>query len=53
MTTPDAYEVLSRTITILFWRKVFAVESEGIPGTFGPGHDHDLATETGAGRAGR
>src|SRR5712692_162056 len=51
MTTPDVYEILSWAIAILFWRKVFAVESEGIPGTWGPGHDHDLATETGAGQA--
>jgi len=51
--TPDAYEIPSWAIAILFWRKLHAVESKGIPGTRGPRHDHALATETGAGRAGR
>ena len=50
---PDAYEIPSWAIAILFWRKLHAVESEGIPGTRDPRHYHDLATETGAGRAGR
>src|SRR6058998_143505 len=43
---PDAYEIPSWALAILFWRKVLAVESKGIPGTRGPRHDHDLATET-------
>jgi len=33
--------------------KLHAVESKGIPGTRGTRHDHDLPTETGAGRVGR
>ena len=53
MTTPDAYGIPSWAIAILFWRKVLAVESKGIPRTRGPRNDHDLATETGAGRVGR
>src|SRR5216117_3080839 len=39
---PDAYEIPSWALAILFWRKVLAVESTGIPGTRGPRHDHDL-----------
>lgn len=50
---PDAYEIPSWAIGILFWRKVLAVESKGIPGTRAPRVDHDVATENGAGRAGR
>src|SRR5438445_13670946 len=46
MMPPDAYEIPSWALAILFWRKVLAVESKGIPGTRGPRHDHDLATET-------
>ncbi len=53
MMTPDAYEIPSWAIAILFWRKVRAVESKGIPGTRGPRYDDDLGTETGGGRAGR
>src|SRR3989442_6821469 len=45
MMPPDAYEIPSWALAILFWRKVLAVESKGIPGTRGPRHDHDLATE--------
>ena len=43
---PDAYDIPAWALAILFWRKVLAVESKGIPGTRGPRHDHDLATET-------
>ena len=46
MMPPDACEIPSWALAILFWRKVLAVESKGIPGTRGPRHDHDLATET-------
>src|SRR2546422_11504418 len=46
MMPPDAYDIPSWALAILFWRKVLAVESKGIPGTRGPRHDHDLATET-------
>jgi hypothetical protein len=35
MTTPDAYGIPSWAIAILFWRKVLAVESKGIPRTGG------------------
>lgn len=31
MMTRDAYEIPSWAIAILFWRKVLAVESKGIP----------------------
>jgi hypothetical protein len=31
MVTHDAYNVPSWAIAILFWRKVLAVESKGIP----------------------
>jgi hypothetical protein len=44
--TPGAYEIPSWAIAILFWSKVLAVKSKGIPGTRGPQHDNDLATET-------
>ena len=53
MMPPDAYEIPSWALAILFWRKLHAVESKGIPGTRGTRHDHDLPTETGAGRVGR
>jgi hypothetical protein len=52
MMAPDAYEIPSWAIAILFWRKVLALESKGIPVTRGARHDDDLTTETGAGRAG-
>jgi hypothetical protein len=49
----DAHEIPSWAIGILFWRKVLAVESKGIPGIRAPQVDHDVATENGTGRTGR
>ncbi len=36
MMTRDAYKVPSWAIAILFWRKVLAVESKGIPAIRSP-----------------
>ncbi len=50
MMTPDAYEIPSWAIAILFWRKVLAVESSGIPGIRAPRDDRDVATKNGTAR---
>lgn len=50
MITPDAYEIPSWAIAILFWRKVLAVESNGIPGIRASRDDRDVATKNGTGR---